>query len=84
MFQLDRTRSRREFADGAGNPAALVSERLSVTVGFQHFGVGATYHHPIAVERGFEVTPIADVVMIAKLAGLLAVTLAMIVGVIRR
>lgn len=84
MLQLDRTRSRHEIVDAAGNPCVLVSERLTVTAGFRVAGVGATYHHPIAVERGTDIARITDVVMVAKLAGLLAVTLAMIVGVIRR
>jgi hypothetical protein len=70
--------------DGAGNPCVLVSESLSVTAGLRFGGVGATYHHPVAVVRGGNVTAVTDVVMIAKLAGLLAVTLAMIVGVMRR
>ena len=84
MLQLDRTRSHHEIVDAAGNPCVLVSERLSLTAGFRVAGVGAAYHHPIAVERGGHVTAITDVVMIAKLAGLLAVTLAMIMGVVRR
>jgi len=84
MLQFDRTRSHREFLDGAGSPCVLVSERLSVAVGSRHAGAGVTYFRPIAVERGGAVTAITDVVMVAKLAGLLAVTLAMIVGVVRK
>ena len=84
MFQIDRSRSRHEFVDGAGNPYVLVSERLSLSVGSHFAGAGAGYHRPLAVEQAGDVTAITDVVMIVKLAGLLAVTLAMIVGVIRR
>ena len=84
MLQLDRTRSRHEFLDGADNPCALVTERLSLSVGIRVAGAGVSYHRPIAVERAGDVTPITDVVMIVKLAGMLAVTLAMIVGVMRR
>jgi hypothetical protein len=84
MFRIDRTVSGREFVDGAGNPCALVSEHISVAAGFRVAGVGATYRRPIAVERGADIVPITDVVMITRLVGLVAVTLAMIVGVIRR
>jgi len=84
MLQFDRRRSRHEFLDGAGNPCAVVAERLSLRVGYRVAGVGFSYHRPVAVERAGAITTLTDVVMITKLAGLLAVTLAMIVGVIRR
>lgn len=84
MFRINRTISRRELVDGAGDRCALVSEQLSVTAGLRDTGVGVIYQRAVAVERGAHIAPITDVVMIARLVGLLAVTLAMIVGVIRR
>lgn len=83
MLQFDRIRLRREVYDGAGNSCALISDRLSITVGRGTAGFGGIYEHPVAVERDGVVTAITDVVVVVRLAGLLAVTLAVIVGVIR-
>ncbi len=84
MLQFDRTRSRHDSFDGAGRPCGLVAERLSIRIGSGAAGGGARYDRPVAVERGGTVTVIPDLVMVARLAGLLAVTLAMIVRVMRR
>jgi hypothetical protein len=84
MSHVVRTRSRFEVQDAAGNPCAVVSERISLSMGSRVAGAGFAYERPIAVERAGAFTPVADVVMIVRLAGLAAVALAMIVGVIRR
>ncbi len=84
MLQFDRTRSRHDSFDGAGRHWVLVTERLSIRIGLGAAGGGARYDRPVAVEREGAVTVVTDLVMVARLAGLLAVTLAMIVRVMRR
>ena len=84
MVQLQRKRTRHDSVDAAGNGSVLIGEQISLRLGFGGFGAGVSYERPIAVERAGAVTAITDFVMVAKLAGVLAVTLAMIVGVVRR
>ncbi len=84
MVRATRTRYRREVEDAAGRPCVMVGETLAVTIGFGNGGAGASYRRPVAVERGGVVTPIVDTVMVVRLVGLLAVTLAMLIGAMRR
>ena len=70
---LERSRPRRELVDAAGEPFTLVSQRLAVSLELGNFGFAAGYVSPLAVERGGSVTPVRDLVLLAKLAGMLAV-----------
>ena len=84
MMHLERSWSRAEVVDSSGNPCVLVTERLSLGAGIGHTMFGGSYVRPVGVEREGAVTAVKDVVMLAKLVGLLAVTLATIVGTVRR
>lgn len=84
MLNFDRTRASSVGRDTAGAEYTLVSERLSVTLGGSWGGLGVSYTHPQAIVRAGEVSPIFDLVLIARLGALLLVTLAAIVGTVRR
>ncbi len=83
MLNLDRSYTRREIVDRAGNPVVLVTERLAVRFGGSRAALGADYERPLQVEHHGTATPIFDLVMIAKLVGLLLVLAATIVRTVR-
>lgn len=84
MLNFDRSRSSSAGRDAAGDEYTLVSERLSVSLSTRWGGLGASYTHPYAIERGGVVSPIRDLVLLARLGALLLVALAAIAGTVRR
>ena len=84
MLNLERSRSVSRHDDPNGDEYTLVSERLSLSVGGGHVWLGAGYNRPVAVIRNGRVRPLYDVVFLVRLAALLSVAVAGLVGVIRR
>ncbi len=85
MLNVERTRTATEGLDPVGIPYVMVTERLSVRLSvFGGAGIGASYVRPRAVQRAGRTYPIPDVVAIAKLAGLLAVFLALFIAEVRK
>ncbi|MCP3973530.1 MAG: hypothetical protein GY720_03440 [bacterium] len=83
MLNLDRSYTRREVVDSAGNPVVLVTERLAVRFGGSQATLEGAYERPLHVEHQGTATPIVDLVMIAKSVGLLLVLAATIVRTVR-
>lgn len=84
MLNMERSYIRNEIVDGAGNPVVLVTERLMIGLGASRAGIGAAYERPLRIEHDGSIVPIADLVMITKLVGLLFVLMAMIVRTVRQ
>jgi len=84
MFNLERTRATSQHLDASGGEYTLVSERIVVSLQGKLGWSGAAYTHPVAVVRDGRSRQIFDVVMMVRLAALLTVTLAAIVGTLRR
>ena len=84
MLKTERSFSQRQVSDGIGGPVTLVTERLAVTFTVPGAVLGARYESPRRVVQKGVATPIFDWVMVARLFGLLAVLLAMIVRTLQR
>ncbi len=84
MVKFERSRATTQHIDPSGELYTLVSERLAVSLGGRRGWAGAAYTHPAAIVRHGRTRPVLDAVMLVRLFALLAVTLAAILGTVRR
>ena len=84
MLRFERSQARRELTTPDGKPYTLVAENLAVSLQLGPVGAAAMYQRPRAIERAGASYPLVDTVMVVRLAALLAVILAALVGVWRR
>ena len=85
MVRIERTEMATEL-DYQGGTCLLTMERIEISLGSRgsRGGLGASYAHPKAIVRDGQVMPLLDLVMIVKLAGLLAVAVAAMIAEVRR
>ena len=84
MLNFERTHTSSQHVDPSGDEYTMVSERLAIGFGGRHAWLGAAYTHPLAIVRQGSSRRIVDPVMVTRLVALLAVTLAMMIGALRR
>ena len=84
MVNFERSRATSQHQDPNGDEFTLVSERFAISIGVRRAWAGAAYSHPAAIVRAGHTTKIVDLVMVVRLVAILAVSLAAIVGTVRR
>ena len=79
MLQMRRTEGR-EVVVLDGGSFALVSEAWTMRLALPWFGLGYSYHRPVAVEAASHSVAIRDHLMVARIAALLILAAGTFIG----
>lgn len=84
MVRFERSRSVVQQVDPFGDEYTLVAERLAVSLGGNRIWAGAAYNHPVAVIRHGHYRRVYDAVFLVRLLALLVLSVAAMIGTVRR